>query len=236
MAMPEWWRYYCRLPHAVTAPQVLKFARWRSVESCWGDFRPQTFLANIVLRRLPGKGEAVAESTDLWNCEAAAAAQGLNKSEGLLARCARYIDLTLVDHMDIFTACTKPLSDLGASTLIDCKTPSQGRDRLVWEASGGINNLFSDVIEVMYDLAVVVPLIGNDVHPERRDRNVVLLFDQTLHTASETIERLLPPTGQWPGRSGLILVSDNEEAACSELAKEHMCLIAFEREREACAE
>ena len=53
-----WWKFFGELPMCTSAPEVLKYARWHSIQSCWKKMRPQFFLLKLVLDRMKDSSTA----------------------------------------------------------------------------------------------------------------------------------------------------------------------------------
>ena len=208
-AIDDWWTFFNSLPHATSAPEVLKFARWRSVNSCWRAFRPQAWFVRMLLRKV-GDHDELKETTSMWNAEAAAKSSGKDRGESLLQKTKGYIDEAMVDHLDIFCLATGPLERNGNLSLVHFKSPTQGKQRLCWEAAGRCNVLVAELIDQLYNLSELAVIVGTDVTEERFGRNATLIFETVLHTAAEVSERGWPASTQWPGRAAMLLAEDED--------------------------
>lgn len=204
----QYFKYFGRLPCCVRAPEVLKFARWHSVESCWKELRKDIGFIKIVLRRMKkSDGEADdKECTHLWNHEVSAdPGKG-----GLLARVPSYITLSLCDTIDIFCMASHAVKKQVSQRLVEVKTTDAAMQLMLEYAVDGREQVILDTIKALYDKAAVQRLCGNDVAPGRAAANVNMLWDQCTGVASELLIRYWSTCAQFPGVSICVLHQSDE--------------------------
>jgi hypothetical protein len=227
-----WWAMFTTLPYCLRSPTVLKFARWWSISDCWRELRPNFFFVPMVVNRMIGDtGDK--ETTALWNAEMQN--KETSGKGGLLKKVPGYINLEMVDCLDVFCLVTHPIRKYSGQNLVDVKdchgAVAKMRDDA---ANGGYETVILDTAAVLGDMEQVTLLCGNHVDAERRKSNCKLLWDMNVQLQTELIIRMWPAAGQWPGISVVMCVAydkDLEEAKrwVAMCAKDWFALVRWEK-------
>ena len=226
--LTQWWSYFGRLPACVRAPEVLKFARWFSVSSCWRQLKPDIFFLRLVVLRMKNSdvSTSVAETTAAWNAEVLDAK---GQKGGLLQRIPGYINQELCDCMDIFCLSTRAIRRQCSSRLVDVKSPQAAIDTMVADTDAAQEPIIIDTIKALYG-PEVHELCGPEVSETRAARNMKILLNMTMQTAQELLVRAWPGSCQFPGTTVSVLRETDKEALvwCGYLAYDWNLLLAWE--------
>ena len=206
----EWWQVWCCLAYATESMEVLKFARWGSISSCWGPVRPVFFLIGLLLKKfaeLTGADDQLADAatTALWDAEVA-----LKKRVPLPQRCWKYVTVDLVYMIDSFCITTKPVRDWAHVGLVVCKSPSDNAKERLSECEHGFEQLARDILSSLDKSAATVHLIGEGVLPDQRKKNAKFLFSLTVATMDEVVQRTWTTAITFPSNVAVFTSKDRD--------------------------
>ena len=170
---------------------VLKLARWGAVETCFEFYEKELYLLKYLLEEMRKSSDKIA--TDLTTnstamIDAELAASMTTSKTGLLHRAPDYIGPRLIQHIQTYVACTKPLSRYHKHRVAEVKSPEEAlEENLLMSAELGwielIGDIFHDAFKHVGNL-MKMGALDFTVSDEERALNIetVRCFGCTLTT------------------------------------------------------
>ena len=206
----EWFRLFATLQYALSSPEVVKFARWRSFSSAWRAFRPETYLVKLLLEINARREPTARDSTAVWDVETADAQQGALPG-GLLDRCPTYNTDEFVDAMDAFALVASPAETHSATDLVVVKSARDTIAHLMKDIDGGWSRVLVDTLRTMDDTKALANLAGPGLDAARARANTTLVFELALDLTGALASRIWPAANVFPANTVLVLSDDMDQ-------------------------
>ena len=202
----DWQTRFATLPFALTALEVLKFARWQSISSCWGQNRDDLYLIKPILERMApkaGASDPTSESTAFVDSTIASEQHGTDdKTSPLLGRAPGYITPELFRCLDAFVLVAGPARQFHAHSLIEIKSLAEAQKQRMHEALFSFSHLITETFRTLKLSKDSVGLIGVDV--KDRSDNAAYLLELAVTVARELGMRLWTSSMTFPGNAAFV--------------------------------
>jgi hypothetical protein len=211
----EWWQFLGRLPSALEAGPLLKFARWNSIEQCWSYYRNEIWLTKLVLEFMnPNEAMLAIQTNTTAMLDMELATEMTESKKGLVQMAPTYITESSVDVMEMISLSTAIARKHLEFRRVHLKSPKDHLRYTLHLTTGGWEDEYLEMIYHPFtNLGGLTQIGALDAGP-RSLRNCDELAKNVMQLVSENVERELPLLLQYPHFTMLLL--DENKAATLE--------------------